>query len=430
MDYTIYLNFEHDGNPYNVYQVRLATLDPSASNYGIWDNTLQSQEVAWGTVVYPDRVGYYPYTISLKNGHIYIVSWEITTAVGETPSYRNDVIGPFYTIGDTSIRAVSSYAGKFRQGQISTFMLKVTKFDGYAIDAQDVSISIIDEHGNSVTLPTAIPEHVDTGFYVYDWGIPITQVPGTYRMIWNYKANDVDKAELQDFVVSEDALNTVYYSGRVYEFKLALEHHLACAQSIPVYQEPAKPDRDHKTFEFSFKNWNQSPGIKIYKNQNIVNEGVAVDFFNGVVTFDNALSSYDFVKADYNFRWFSDEQLYRYLNNALQMINLYPPASNYFLETVPDRFIPGILYGAARDALRQLIMCIQFQQPQQVFGGSEAAQRAFAGFDSLKQNYEKDFEKILETKKLGPYPRMKIVAVPEYSLPGGRSRWFRYLFKS
>jgi hypothetical protein len=87
------------------------------------------------------------------------------------------------------------------------------------------------------------------------------------------------------------------------------------------------------------------------------------------------------------------------------------------------------LYGAAKDALRQLMLCVNFQQPAQVFGGPEQAAKAFANFDTLKQNYEKDAEKLLEQKKLGPYPKSRMVVTPEFTLPGGRSRWFRYLFK-
>jgi hypothetical protein len=75
------------------------------------------------------------------------------------------------------------------------------------------------------------------------------------------------------------------------------------------------------------------------------------------------------------------------------------------------------------------MFCLNFQQPAQVFGGTEEAGKAIANFETLKQNYEKDAEKLLEQKKLGPYPKSRMVVTPEFTLPGGRSRWFRYLFK-
>jgi hypothetical protein len=46
----------------------------------------------------------------------------------------------------------------------------------------------------------------------------------------------------------------------------------------------------------------------------------------------------------------------------------------------------------------------------------------------LKKNYEESFKGFLDAKKLGPYPKSVAVVTPEYTLPGGRSRWFRYIF--
>ena len=109
--------------------------------------------------------------------------------------------------------------------------------------------------------------------------------------------------------------------------------------------------------------------------------------------------------------------------------NSFPPVQYYTLENVPAIHMPTILYGAAKDALRQMMMCLQFQEPQQVFGGAEQAQQVFGNIETLKQNYEKDWDRLTEVKKYGRYPRSAVLVVPEYTLPGGRSRWFRYLFK-
>jgi len=74
-------------------------------------------------------------------------------------------------------------------------------------------------------------------------------------------------------------------------------------------------------------------------------------------------------------------------------------------------------------------MCLQFQQPQQVFGGPEGAQKAFSNLEILKKNYEEEWKLLYEMKKLGPYTNLtRSIVVPSYTLPGGRSRWFRMLF--
>jgi len=76
------------------------------------------------------------------------------------------------------------------------------------------------------------------------------------------------------------------------------------------------------------------------------------------------------------------------------------------------------------------MMDILFQEPTKIFGGPERANQVFTQMDTLKKNYEDFLTKLLEQKKYQPYAGLtKTVTVPEYTLPGGRSRWFRYLFK-
>lgn len=339
----------------------------------------------------------------------------------------------------SDIRSVAEKRGIFQQGKIAMVLLKITDFDGTPTDPSSITCLISGPIENGSLMEEALsvtPYQADTGFYVAEWQIDSDQTVGTYQVTWSFTVEEdgvpSDKTELQQVIVQTGFENEdvpEFYKDHNIFMREALTHHICCAQSIPVYFEQAKPSRDNKTFSFSFKRWNQSTGVKIYRNQKIVNEGVEVDYFNGKVAFDSALSSYETVNADYNFKWFSDEDLQRFLENGVDVLNTFPPHSDYSLEMLPPKFIPSVLYRGATDALRQLMMCLQFQEPQQVFGGSEAAQRAVQGFETLKQNYEKDWEKLMEQKKLGPYPRSMLISTPEYTLPGGRSRWFRMLFK-
>ena len=47
---------------------------------------------------------------------------------------------------------------------------------------------------------------------------------------------------------------------------------------------------------------------------------------------------------------------------------------------------------------------------------------------SFKRLNRKDFEKLLEKLPLARLPRISSVVVPEFNLPGGRSRFFRYIW--
>jgi len=204
---------------------------------------------------------------------------------------------------------------------------------------------------------------------------------------------------------------------------------ICCAQRVPVYFEQGKPSFDRQTFTFTYKNWNAGPGIKIYRNKTtLVHSGVTVDYPNGKIIFDKPLTAYDIVNVDYNFRWFSVEQLNSYILNAINVYNSFPPQGNFNIANVPNWVIPGVLYKAARDAIREMIMCLMFQEPQQVFGGADEAAKIRGDLETLKKNYEGDWRLLFDLKKLGKYPQTRAISSPEFTLPGGRSRWFRYLF--
>ena len=114
--------------------------------------------------------------------------------------------------------------------------------------------------------------------------------------------------------------------------------------------------KDRKTFSFSFPRWNQTDRVKIYRNKQLVTDEVEINYFKGTITFDNELLPQDIIHADYDFRWFSDDQIDVFLNMALLAFNSYPPVKGYSLTNVPSHYIPAVLYGAARDALRNILL--------------------------------------------------------------------------
>lgn len=333
----------------------------------------------------------------------------------------------------SDITAVSDYKGTFRQGETINLFLKITELDGTPVDPYSIVTSVtgpVEDDSISSTVSSGIPFKADQGFYIYGWNIEPDAEVGTYLVDWEYIVDGVESHEYQNVVVTVSNIAAPYFYSETWKgYRAALEHHICCAQSIPIYFEQARPSYDNTIYQFTFQNWNQGPGARVYRNEVLVSSGVEVDYFNGKITFAEELMPQEQVNIDYNFKWFDDDKLNRFLLNALQTVNTYPPHSGYSLETLPAKFSPAVLYGAAKDALRQLMFCLNWQQPAQVFGGIEEAQKAIGNMETLKQNYEKDAKELLEQKKLGPYPTAHMVVTPEYTLPGGRSRWFRYLFK-
>jgi len=330
-----------------------------------------------------------------------------------------------------TITAVTDKKGRFLQNDWGLVMLAITDSHGNATDAEEITIQIY-QGSDIVAFDSSVPMQVDDGNYVFEWIIDEDQAIGTYTVDWMFTINDVDYVETQTVIVhtsSADSGATILYNERLIAFREGLEKLILCAQQIPVYFEQSKPSFDRKKFSFTYGKWNQSQRVKVYRNKKIITEGVTVNYFKGDITFDNKLLPQDIVNVDYDFRWFSDGELDLFLNNAVMAFNSFPPVQGFNILSIPSIHMPAILYGAAKDALRQMMMCLQFQEPQLVFGGPDRAQQVFGNMETLKQNYEKDWDKLTEVKKYGAYPKMQMVVVPEYTLPGGRSRWFRYLFK-
>lgn len=330
----------------------------------------------------------------------------------------------------TQYGQIAEHVGNFSRGTVNSLFLKVTDIDGMAKSAERVKITInsTEPYGEDAVY-NEVASTVQSGYYFYEWEISNDAQLGTYLITWTYLIDDVEQSVVQYVVVNDRPEAESAYWGFLNDLRVSLEFHIRPAMNIPVYFEQSKPSRDRMKYRFSFPRWNQTAGVKVYRNQEIVESGVTVNYFRGEIEFSEPQSVYDVINCDYNFRWFDDSALYRFLQNGVDRFNYYPPVSYYSLSQMPDRAITPTIYAATVDALRELMMSLQFQEPQIVFGGPEKSQNVFGNFDTLKKNYEESLKSMLDAKKNGPYTGLtKMIVVPEYTLPGGRSRWFRYLF--
>lgn len=330
-----------------------------------------------------------------------------------------------------AITAAADKKGYFKQGDWGLLLLQITDSTSNPVNPEYINVTIYKD-STEVDFDSNVPMQVDEGCFVFEWVISEIQEIGEYNVDWEYTVDGDTYYEYQTVVVTTGtgtANAPILYNERLIAMREQLEKYLEAVQQIPVYFEQAKPSRDRRIFEFSFPRWNQSSRVKIYRNQQIINTGFEINYFKGTVTFDSPQLPQDIINADYDFRWFSDDDIDVFLNNAVQEFNMFPPYSGYNLLNISNPYVPAVIYGAARNALRTILLGIQNQEKAMVFGGGEASQQVFSNLDSLKQNFEKDWDKLTDNKKYGRYPKIAMNVVPEYTLPGGRSRWFRYLFK-
>jgi len=422
-----YIDYKSACEDINAYSVTLASEDDT---YGLKTINPDNIIAAAGTPVTNPYPGRYEYVFTITPGLVYKLSWKIIPTIGADPIYSKEEIGPLASIQDVKIRASADYKGTFKTSSTAFLYLKITHLDGDAVDASLINVSIRDPSEEEIVL--AAPEKLATGYYVYEWTLDSNQDTGEYDIVWAYTIGDVEQYELQRVQVSDDVESDTQpiYDSRATVLREALEYRLACAQNIPVFDEQARPFPGYSQYQVTFPNWNQSAGVRIYRNDrnNMIIDDLDVNYFKGYITFDYPMTSYDKIYVDYNFRWFTDNELYQYLVDAVNGFNAMPPVTNYTVESVPDAYTMAVIAHAAADALRKMMLCLNFQQPREVFGGEDMLSSVFGNFDSIKKNFETEWKLYFDEKKRGPYPSTMAVSVPEYTLPGGRSRWFRNIF--
>ena len=328
---------------------------------------------------------------------------------------------------------MSSSSLVFTQGQVANLYCQfVTTPAGMPVDVPDAKIAIYGLGGDAILPPTTMLS-VDTGFYVYDFVIPNSLAVGEYTIRYTGTVQGTPTAATTSMqVLLAGTPNYSYMSQRQIEMIAALETYVGCAQHIPVVAEPARRNKSRDQFSLSWPRWNLCNPLVMKNNELMDYDSMAIDYDTGMIVFPKPLHDTDKIDVTYNFRFFTQVDMLRFLNDSLSQINLEPPQTvAYTLDTVPPNFIGTLMQGALAHAIQKLLFCIQFQQPGTIFGNQERLDKAVSNFMSQKENAEKQFredKKTLKTK--GPYPKVALIVTPEYTLPGGRSRWFRYLFSS
>ncbi len=321
--------------------------------------------------------------------------------------------------------------GTFIPGTKATFWFTFVSLEGQVYDPFDSSISISDASGTVLISDTAITK-VELGKWAYFWTVPSSATPGRYTSTLTYLVETFEgtttETLVENFVIVERGTNGP--TLRTEASRSFLETLIGRIQRNTIFHEPVRLNNARTIGKLSFPMWNQTAGVDVLLNGEPRESGFTIDYWRGRIEFDNALGTFDEVMISYNFRWFRNEELDSLIEQGVNEVNLWPPQTMYTIENIPDRWVIVGLYAAAINVLRRWMMDIQFVEPSKLFGTIQRAQEVFGNFDIIKKNYEDNKNKALEQKINFEYAGLtKSVTVPEFTLPGGRSRWFRYLFK-
>lgn len=323
-------------------------------------------------------------------------------------------------------------SGSFAVGSSAVFYFTFVDLRGLPYDPSAFSMEIFNPSDTSIGTDDFL-DKITTGEFAYVWSIPAAYAAGTYTLTLTYTvetvSGPVEQVHSEEFVVVETLASAITFERLTY--RAYLESLIGYVQKIPVWHEVVRFDNRNRTHGYlSFPRWNQSAGARIWLNGDLLETGYTVDYLTGRITFNHDIADEDELICSYNFRWFTDLELDDFIEQGINYVSMWPPQWGWNITNIPAPWILAAEQAAAVFVLQRWLMDILFQEPAKVMGGLERANEIFNHMNELKKNYEDRLDKMLEQKKNFPYLGLThTVTIPEFTLPGGRSRWFRYLFK-
>ena len=328
-----------------------------------------------------------------------------------------------------------SYDGLPSDPQISP-QVYITSNDNFA----GSSSSSHDSNTPNTNLIPAV--RLACGLWFVDFEVPDNCPTGQWFDVWNFRWQDSDPWQRQTFGFTVNPANEFIrwdsdptvdiVTGTMREYiNLFNNSTIYQAQHIETNWEQGQRNFDPKVVSFAFKNWNSDPRPEVMLNRRLVSTGWQADF-NGRIVFSRNLDPEDVVQCAYNFRYFNDEEVMSFLNLGLYMMNAVPPPSEYYasLASAPFGWRIPILAGAGQMAMQRLVLGLSWQNRRIIYGEDPAlADAAAQNFRQQYGDFKDQFEKFAKNAKTLRIPAIAAVVQPEFTLPGGRSRWFRLLFK-
>jgi hypothetical protein len=191
---------------------------------------------------------------------------------------------------------------------------------------------------------------------------------------------------------------------------------------------------DKQTVDFTYRNWSlvDERKPKIFKNDIELDDSLfTVKHNDGKVKFVDELRSddaVDLINANYYYSALSETQMISFMKTALSEYNAYRPMTAFSLKNAPKAAEAIILLGGACLALHAVQAGFINQQYRVQFGEDKEWQNVKELVVSLRDSYKDQMQKMLEEKKYN-LARPVSMVIPEFSLPGGRNRFFRYMYK-
>ena len=201
---------------------------------------------------------------------------------------------------------------------------------------------------------------------------------------------------------------------------------ITLSESTPIYRtinatyDPIEYSRDGNIVQYT--DGNNYPDGLMYKADYLGNIYFVTATGNPV-----EIHSYDTVFATYNVKAFTNDQMNSALYMALQTINSQPGANKYTtVAGAPYYYEPALIYGAVYYLLRSLLVNLTQRQKRLLLDDPDKS--VISDLRETSKMYHDDFMELVKKLPIARYPGVRGIVVPEFNMPGGRSRFFRYIW--
>lgn len=272
-----------------------------------------------------------------------------------------------------------------------------------------------------------------------------------------------DYYKVQDLDISDTVLSiSPPMLGEALLIRASLAYQIKDLLRINIYDEDGLFDRERKTCRFTFPNWNYWPRPELRINSHSDDgasssmatlsdhasitrtvDGGSNDYaagltykldYQGRAYFTNTagtpipVQEYNFVLANYSVKLFTGAEMNNALNMALQNINALPGVPKVASVTsAPMWWDAAIIAGATYYLLRALLTRLTNRETRLLI--QDPDDKFIEELRQTAKMYKDDFDELLKTLPKSRYPATLAVVTPEYVMPGGRSRMFRYIWK-
>lgn len=143
-----------------------------------------------------------------------------------------------------------------------------------------------------------------------------------------------------------------------------------------------------------------------------------------------SVQEYDIVTVTYYVKMFTNAQINNALYLSLQTINARPGLNKISSPAAcPFWYDSTLIVGACFYLIRQLLVGLNSRERRLLVQDPESGSfDAFSNLKEMAKMYQDEYDKLLKTLPLAVRPTMGTITVPEYAMPGSRTRLFRQLF--